>query len=319
MKQVLKFYSIILFLFSFGLAFGQSSEVEIADSQGFSFWENSSRVLAIPLESELVLSEEKPASEIDFDTKILHVLKPYYGWYFDGLYVQEKAIAIEPLIREGSLYLEYWEKEVLSESVSFYKPKSNIRDILIIPEQKAKEVLAFIIFQEKVYPIRYWLTNETYDERKVSVKLTDDEADKKVGEESSEEAREEAREEASEKARGENVFVDAYFVFGDLVYTSVQGKRSEVRNVHSYDFEEAISVGFFPKKYFDDEKYLVMSEPNFKKLSLDSEKSSLAMQKLEDLEKLIDEKNNRRKAPRPPLIKYQDLNFYYDEIERIRR
>ena len=80
MKQVLKFYSIILFLFSFGLAFGQSSEVEIADSQGFSFWENSSRVLAIPLESELVLSEEKPASEIDFDTKILHVLKPYYGW-----------------------------------------------------------------------------------------------------------------------------------------------------------------------------------------------------------------------------------------------
>lgn len=307
MKQVLKFYSIILFLFSFGLAFGQSSEVEIADSQGFSFWENSSRVLAIPLESELVLSEEKPASEIEFDTKILHVLKPYYGWYFDGLYVQEKAIAIEPLIREGSLYLEYWEKEVLSESVSFYKPKSNIRDILIIPEQKAKEVLAFIIFQEKVYPIRYWLTNETYDERKVSVKLTDDEADKKVGEESSEEARE------------ENVFVDAYFAFGDLVYTSVQGKRSEVRNVHGYDFEEAISVGFFPKKYFDDEKYLVMSEPNFKKLLLDSEKSSLAMQKLEDLEKLIDEKNNRRKAPRPPLIKYQDLNFYYDEIERIRK
>ena len=139
------------------------------------------------------------------------------------------------------------------------------------------------------------------------VKLTDDEADKKVGEESSEEARE------------ENVFVDAYFAFGDLVYTSVQGKRSEVRNVHGYDFEEAISVGFFPKKYFDDEKYLVMSEPNFKKLLLDSEKSSLAMQKLEDLEKLIDEKNNRRKAPRPPLIKYQDLNFYYDEIERIRK
>lgn len=317
MKQVLKFYSIIIILFlsSLGLAFGQSSEVEIADSQGFSFWENSSRVLAIPLERELVLSNEKTASEIDFNTKILHVLKPYYGWYFDGLYIQEKAIAIEPLIREDSLYLEYWEKEVLSESVSFYKPKSNIRDILIIPEQKAKEVLAFIIFQEKVYPIRYWLTNETYDERKVSVKLTDDEADKKVGEESSEEA----REEASEKAREENVFVDAYFAFDDLVYTSVQGKRSEVRNVHGYDFDEAASVGFFPKKYFDDEKYLVMSEASFKKLSLDSEKSLLALQKLEALEELIDEKNNRRKAPRPPLIKYQDLNFYYDVIERIRR
>ncbi|HUH43887.1 MAG TPA: hypothetical protein VLZ44_01830, partial [Treponemataceae bacterium] len=66
----------------------------------------------------------------------------------------------------------------------------------------------------------------------------------------------------------------------------------------------------YEKKSFDDGKYLVMSEPDFTALDLDS---MLALQAL------IDTKNARRKPPRAPLIEYQDLNFYYDVIEKLRR
>lgn len=292
MKKILQFpllFSILILSASFFWA-----EENTAEAVSYSFWEDASRVIAIPKKKNLELStassrsidsidsDEAISQDLDFDETILHVLKSYYQWYYDGFYAQEKNLNIVPLVRDNALYLRYWKRMEIEDAIFLYTPQSNIRDIAIIPAKIDAEVLAFILTNEAIYPLRYWLTNESYDERKASVKLSET----------------------------KTVFVDAYLSFGDVVYTSVTGKRNEVRNLRSFSRNDAEKVGFYEKKSFDDGKYLVMSEPDFTALDLDS---MLALQAL------IDTKNARRKPPRAPLIEYQDLNFYYDVIEKLRR
>lgn len=211
------------------------------------------------------------------------ILKTYYGWYYDAYYEVEKyPLEITPLELDGGLYTRYWKKSEVSNGANtvYWRPCTNFAGFTIIPPIPDESIYGFLTTPESVYRIRYWQVSVPYTDQKASVIDTDANLQYEV---------------------------DKYISVGTLVYTCVNGLGLRVRNYDKKSLEKADILGFTDLRISEDGLYAVMGE------------SEYTFFEEEDLDSAVKEHNSRKKPPRKPLFEYMDLNFYYDEIERLRK
>lgn len=104
---------------------------------------------------------------------------------------------------------------------------------------------------------------------------------------------------SDEIARYEDIQVDKMIKIAGASYTCVPGKGTKIRNIET--ITKPLNMIFT-----EENEYMSFSKPFAQKSTI------------QDLEKEIVIHNSQRKPMRKPLIELMDLDFYYDEIERIR-
>lgn len=214
------------------------------------------------------------------------ILKTYYGWYYDSFYQMEAyPLSVNPLELNNGLYTRYWKKSETgnNESVVFWKPCTNSEGITIIPPVPEQEIFGYAEADSFLYRIRYWLVSVPFTEQKAMVNSINTDNTTLQFE------------------------VDKYITIGSSVYTCVNGRGVIVRNYEKISMDMAGSLGFKDIHVSEDGAYMAMGEPEYTVFNEDN------------LETAIMNQNSKRKPPRAPPFTYLDLNFYYDEIERLRK
>lgn len=212
------------------------------------------------------------------------ILKPYYGWYYDAYYEMENfPSAVNPLSLNGGIYTQYWERTDSGnrDGTAYWRPCTNTQRITINPALIKKELYGFITSNDYLYRIRYWQVSVPYTDQKVLVHDPDND--------------------------GLHYEIDKYIAVGSVVYTCVNGRGTVVRNVEKEAISQSHTLGFTDVYLTSDGRYAVMGEPDYKSFEHN------------DLDAFIKEQNSKRKPPRKPPFEYMDLDFYYDEIERLRK
>lgn len=211
------------------------------------------------------------------------ILKTYYGWYYDAYYAIEKyPLDVNPLELNGGLYTKYWKKSDIAngESIVYWRPCTNSKGFSIIPSVLDENIYGFLTTPESLYRIRYWKVSVPYTDQRVSVIDNDQTLQYEI---------------------------DKYILIGSVVYTCVNGRGSVVRNYDKTALEKADELGFSDLRISEDGLYAVMGEVEYRVFEED------------DLSSAVIIHNSKKKPPRKPPFEYMDLNFCYDEIERLRK
>ncbi len=214
------------------------------------------------------------------------ILKTYYGWYYDAYHAVEKyPLEVPPLEIGGGLYTKYWIKSdtVTNPGAVFWRPCTNSTGIPIIPPLKDDEISGYLVSDNDIYRIRYWKVSVLFSSEKALIHAAD------------------------ENGNPVQYEVDKYAVVGSDVYTCAAGRGTIVRNPEKLSEVHGALTEFSDVRVSEDGMYAVNGEPEY---TLFTEG---------DLDQTVETQNSRRKPPGKPLLEYMDLNFYYDEIERLRR
>ena len=180
----------------------------------FGTWENRERIVSF--------------SEKDGKLHTQIVLKPFYGFFYDGIYAPDKTLNALPLaLVGGEIYTEFWTAHPTGEGI-FWRPENNKNDLTIDGSPIFEELAAYYTDTElkTVYKIRYWKTKADF---------TDEKAELRIGE-SVAAAQSDGTEAGGQT--GENsvvpekstVQIDKYIQIDGTVYTCATGRRTYVRN-----------------------------------------------------------------------------------------
>ena len=195
--------------------------------------------------------------------------------YFD--FVTKRALSSNETVNNET-------NETLNENARQSLPEENYevwqgvceaKTFSLAPYLQPKELRTYVVVGEKIFPIRYWETNATW---------MNDNAFFYAGETKIELAKQ--------------------LVSNDCVFSCVEGRRKEIRNV---------SEGAFPKDtHFDTSKTIcVFGKAAFTK--------TLGKAKADDLIAIVNEANKRRKPDPPPLFPPSNLDWHWDIITMLEK
>lgn len=131
------------------------------------------------------------------------VLKPFYRYYYDGIYEPHSDTDGMPLaVFDDGLYLRFWSAVPADDGTGvFWRPETNRNEFTIDSVPVQTELKAYYTDDSDVYEIRYWRTKADYAAEKAEL-----ETDDKI------------------------ISVDKYIAIGDTVYTCAVGRRIRIRN-----------------------------------------------------------------------------------------
>ena len=131
------------------------------------------------------------------------VLKPFYRYYYDGIYEPHSDTDGMPLaVFDDGLYLRFWSAVPADDGTGvFWHPETNRNEFTIDSVPVQTELKAYYTDDSDVYEIRYWRTKADYADEKAEL-----ETDDKI------------------------ISVDKYIAIGDTVYTCAVGRRIRIRN-----------------------------------------------------------------------------------------
>ncbi|MGI5172033.1 hypothetical protein H0R92_00305 [Treponema sp. OMZ 840] len=153
----------------------------------YGIWENKERIIYFAQESD--------------KTKGAVVLKPFYRYYYDGIYEPHPDMDNIPLAVFGDdLYMQFW-TAVPTENGVFWCPETNRSEFSIDSVPVQTELSGYYTDGSNVYEIRYWRTKADYNSEKAELHTSD-----KI------------------------VLVDKYIKIGETVYTAAVGRRTYIRN-----------------------------------------------------------------------------------------
>lgn len=138
------------------------------------------------------------------------VLKPFYGYYYDGIYDAGTYTEGMPLavFNEG-LYTEFWTSHKAAGG-TFWRPENNRRDFTIETVPIARELAGYYTSDDfkTVYKIRYWITKADFSGEKAELRIPD----------------------YPPKDFADTILIDKYIKIDSTVYTCATGRRTYVRN-----------------------------------------------------------------------------------------
>ena len=131
------------------------------------------------------------------------VLKPFYRYYYDGIYEPHSDTDGMPLaVFDDGLYLRFWTAVPAADGTGvFWRPETNRNEFTIDSVPVQTELNAYYTDESHVYEIRYWRTKADYADEQAELN-TDDKI----------------------------VLVDKYVAIGNTVYTCAVGRRTRIRN-----------------------------------------------------------------------------------------
>lgn len=258
-------------------------------------------------------------AEFASDGTLRVVFKDYYGFVFTPVLAarwtgsasesilisypgMRTADRIPVLVIDDELWLRFYRRhEEPSEPDAtalsgFWLPGGDRSDILIHSSDSPDDFFALYFTATSYARIRYWKTDAR--ERDVAARFT--------------------------TADNTDATVPKFIrVAGDL-YTSVTGGGTILRNFEKgrYTFQDGVlslaaepGLQSFPQHsaapvgltFAPDGSAFGLGDPAYRRLPVS-----------ENLDSLIAEHNARRRPPRPPLVEFMDLDFRWDEVERIR-
>ncbi len=314
---------IICCLFSSFTAVAQ--EALDLESPIFGIWENSTRFV-----------------EIAPDMRLRVILKPYYafvyedaGWIpclvseeselaasgayslslsypserrpsvFSAVVLDDNSLYTSFYVKEGETSTSLQEDQVLQEDQAleeilsgFWICHGDPSGIKIYSEPPVDEFFCLYFEGSRYYKIRYWLTDARFrDIRAVFA--------------------------GQDESLEDGLSVPKFLRRGDFLYTCITGTGTTLRNYEqgSWEFSEgAISFNA------DGIMFTQSAQTETIALHLSADSSIMALgepqlkrSKVTDMDAEIAEHNSKRKPPRKPLLEFMDLDFRWDEIERIRQ
>ena len=182
------------------------SDVERPSLAGI--WENSERIILFRENDNgdndgtgKTGADNTGGSKGAFSAQI--VLKPFYRYYYDGIYEPHSDTDGMPLaVFDDGLYLRFWSAVPADDGTCvFWRPETNRNEFTIDSVPVQTELKAYYTDDSDVYEIRYWRTKADYADEKAEL-----ETDNKI------------------------VSVDKYIAIGDTVYTCAVGRRIRIRN-----------------------------------------------------------------------------------------
>ena len=185
------------------------SDVERPSLAGI--WENSERIILFRENDNgdnddndgtgKTGTDNTGASKGAFSAQI--VLKPFYRYYYDGIYEPHSDTDGMPLaVFDDGLYLRFWSAVPADDGTGvFWRPETNRNEFTIDSVPVQTELKAYYTDDSDVYEIRYWRTKADYAAEKAEL-----ETDDKI------------------------ISVDKYIAIGDTVYTCAVGRRIRIRN-----------------------------------------------------------------------------------------
>jgi hypothetical protein len=231
-------FLVFLTLFIFCLpAISQSSISIVSQPTTFSIdgiWENTSRFVEINSKNNQI-------------TSLKITLKPFYQYWYDGIYKTENMYEINSIARlADGLYLRYWIRGSAFDNNSditnsnaqdgiFWRPGGNLKELSIDISQIEDTLTGYYILtteeKQQVFEIRYWIANLDYSEELATIKLEED------------------------SNNHLSLFVDKYLKINGTVYTCATGRRTTIRNVKITSNLPGLPV------YSDDKMLMVLSDP----------------------------------------------------------
>ena len=182
------------------------SDVERSSLAGI--WENSERIILFRENDNddhdgtgKTGADNTGGSKSAFSAQI--VLKPFYRYYYDGIYEPHSDTDGMPLaVFDDGLYLRFWSAVPADDGTGvFWRPETNRNEFTIDSVPVQTELKAYYTDDSDVYEIRYWRTKADYADEKAEL-----ETDDKI------------------------VSVDKYIAIGNTVYTCAVGRRIRIRN-----------------------------------------------------------------------------------------
>lgn len=234
------FFSLLIASLCFAQASGTAdaaqphSDVERSSLAGI--WENSERIILFRENDNgdndnndgtgKTGADNTGSSKGAFSAQI--VLKPFYRYYYDGIYEPHSDTDGIPLaVFDDGLYLRFWSAVPADDGTGvFWRPETNRNEFTIDSVPVQTELKAYYTDDSDVYEIRYWRTKADYADEKAEL-----ETDDKI------------------------VSVDKYIAIGDTVYTCAVGRRIRIRNPQKLS---SLSNGF---RISADGKLLVFGKP----------------------------------------------------------
>ena len=182
------------------------SDVERSSLEGI--WENSERIILFRENDNgdndgtgKTGADNTGGSKGAFSAHI--VLKPFYRYYYDGIYEPHSDTDGMPLaVFDDGLYLRFWSAVPADDGTGvFWRPETNRNEFTIDSVPVQTELKAYYTDDSDVYEIRYWRTKADYAAEKAEL-----ETDNKI------------------------ISVDKYIAIGDTIYTCAVGRRIRIRN-----------------------------------------------------------------------------------------
>lgn len=272
------------------------------------------------------------------------ILKPYYGFLYEEFpdfeysgegisgsgyvelelkYPGEKQIVNIPcMVTSGGLFLDFLKKDETykadynaAEPASLqglYLPCGNRSELLLSLPPVLEEVYAWFFYEGIYFRVRYWITDRSYSPDLKSSVTYD----------------------------GKEIFFPRTLEISGVVYTCVTINETEIRHyekgtwefVSGEDGKEAIKLrpenatGKYVKEhplkspYKDDYGLKVYFSPDGVYLSMGEPYLYPAeIQSSEEMKDVIKEHNSQRRPPREPLLEPMELDFHWEEVNRLRR
>lgn len=164
-------------------------------------WENKERFVKF---DDAVFSENAdPEANKTVQAQI--VLKPFYRYYYDGIYSAGAELTDMPLaVFNDGIYTEFWTSHKVSGG-TFWRPENNRNDFTIENVPIAHELAGYYTSDDlkTVYKIRYWITKADFTEEKAELRIPD---------------------------FADAILIDKYIKIGKTVYTCATGRRTYIRN-----------------------------------------------------------------------------------------
>lgn len=164
-------------------------------------WENKERFVKF---DDAVFSENAdPEANKTVQAQI--VLKPFYRYYYDGIYPAGAELTDMPLaVFNDGIYTEFWTSHKVLGG-TFWRPENNRNDFTIENVPIARELAGYYTSDDlkTVYKIRYWITKADFTEEKAELRIPD---------------------------FADAILIDKYIKIGKTVYTCATGRRTYIRN-----------------------------------------------------------------------------------------
>ncbi len=195
-----------------------SSDKKISDEKKSvnGIWENKERFVKF---NDAVFSENAdPEANKTVQAQI--VLKPFYRYYYDGIYSAGAELTDMPLaVFNDGIYTEFWTSHKVSGG-TFWRPENNRNDFTIENVPIARELAGYYTSDDlkNVYKIRYWITKADFTEEKAELRIPANSSS------------EPADNSIPDTDFADVILIDKYIKIGKTVYTCATGRRTYIRN-----------------------------------------------------------------------------------------
>lgn len=301
-----------------------SESSRTTDSPLNGIWENDSRFVEFTADSELRI-----------------VLKPYYGFVYEDTgwipfhttntetteqaannnssanlsspdtypisvkYNGEKYEQLVPIAVIGNgMYFRFYRKSEAAATTDssadklngFWMAAGNADGLRLYRSDVADEFFCYYFDNASYYRIRYWATDARFKDLHATFSATN----------------------------GKSLSVPKFINIGGVLYTCITSTGTLLRNYESgsYTVKDG-AISFKPNVIVYAGTTAAFREPTPYTVSNDGQilalgKPYLSRSKITDLDAEIEAHNGLRRPPRKPILEYMDLDFHWEEIERIR-